>query len=128
MSYLKWIPAFAGLTAVDLQELLKAELWVKAHIRRCHANGIFAALVRRGDERSGTVLIKLNPLNGNATVLSRAFDGEGNTYWQRATGAEPVSEIDADGYIEKQLNFDRDLWVLEIEDAAGRHLLDEPVR
>ena len=111
-----------------MSDLLKAELWVKAHIRRCHANGIFAALVRRGDERSGTVLIKLNPLNGTATVLSRAFDGDGNTYWLRASGQEAVSEAAADSYIEKQLNFDRDLWVLEIEDAKGRHLLDEPVR
>jgi hypothetical protein len=111
-----------------MADLLKAELWVKAHIRRCHANDVFAALVRRGDERSGTVLIKLNQLDGKATVLSRAFDGDGNTYWLRASGIEPISEADADRYIEKQLNFDRDLWVLEIEDAKGRHLLDEPVR
>ncbi len=109
-------------------DTLKAELWVKAHIRRCQVNDIFAALVRRGDERSGTVLIKLNSLNGSAMVLSRAFDGYGDLYWMRATGENAVPEADADRYIEKQLSFDPDLWVLEIEDRDGRHLLDEPVR
>ncbi len=107
---------------------IKAELWVKAHIRRLQANGIFAVLVRRGDERSGAVLIKLNNLSGTAVILSRAFDGEGQSYWLKATGPEPIAEADADRYVDKQLSFDPDLWVLEIEDRQGRHLLDEPVQ
>ncbi|MDD9979010.1 MAG: DUF1491 family protein, partial [Boseongicola sp.] len=31
-----------------------------------------------------------------------------------------------DDSIGKQKTFDTDLWVIEIEDRAGRHLLDEP--
>ena len=41
------------------------------------------------------------------------------------TLAEGV-EADVDASISKQKSFDRDLWVIEIEDKAGRHLLDEP--
>jgi len=35
-------------------------------------------------------------------------------------------EPEVDAAIAKQRSFDRDLWVIEVEDRAGRHLLDEP--
>ena len=35
-------------------------------------------------------------------------------------------EADVDGSIAKQCGFDPDLWVIEVEDRHGRHLLDEP--
>ena len=36
-------------------------------------------------------------------------------------GAEPA----VDASISKQRSFDPDLWVIEVEDRAGRHLLDQ---
>jgi hypothetical protein len=39
-----------------------------------------------------------------------------------AAGAE--AEIDAQ--VARQRGVDPDLWVIEVEDRAGRHLLDEP--
>ena len=35
-------------------------------------------------------------------------------------------EADVDASIAKQRSFDPDLWVIEVEDRQGRHLLDEP--
>ena len=107
---------------------IAAEIWIKAHIRRCHGAGIFATLIRRGDATAGAVLLKLNNLNGEFFVLSRALDGQGSQYWLKAMGPAPVSETEAEAYIERQLKYDPDLWVLEIEDREGRHLFDEPVR
>ncbi|MBI1261371.1 MAG: DUF1491 family protein [Rhizobiales bacterium] len=106
---------------------LKAELWVKALIRRVEISGAGAMVVRRGDASSGVVLVKLNHLDGQAEVFSPARDGEGNLIWMRATGAAPVPEAHADAYIERQRSFDPDLWVVEIEDRQGRHFLLEPL-
>ncbi|MEY3003616.1 MAG: hypothetical protein RLZZ491_792, partial [Pseudomonadota bacterium] len=39
-----------------------------------------------------------------------------------AKGAETA----VDAAIDRQRGFDPDLWVIEIEDRAGRHLLDQP--
>jgi hypothetical protein len=106
---------------------LKAEFWVKAHIRRCFVEGTFAAVVRRGDDTAGTVLVKTNDLAGGCMVLQPAASPDGGRIWMRGTGPAPVSEADADAYIARQLKYDPDLWVLEIEDREGRHFLDEPV-
>ena len=106
---------------------LKAEIWVKALIRRCEFNGASAMVVRRGDAGSGTVLVKLNTLDGQASVFAPARDGDGQLIWMKAPSGAPVPEAEADAYIEKQRSFDPDIWVVEIEDREGRHFLQEPV-
>ena len=106
---------------------IAAEFWVKAHIRICAAQQVIATVVRRGDNQAGNVLIKLNLLDGRASVLEPATDIEGKRVWMRVTGPEPVEEEKADAAIARAIKRDSDVWVLEIEDKAGRHFLSEPV-
>ena len=40
-------------------------------------------------------------------------------------GSEPVSENEATGYLARQRDFDPDLWIIEVEDRAGRHFLGD---
>ena len=84
-------------------------------------------MLRRGNREAGIVLIKLNYLNGGFVVLSRSRDMEGALIWRHATGPDPVEEEAAERYVDQQLQFDPDLWVIEVEDREGRHFLDDPV-
>lgn len=106
---------------------LKTEIWVSALLRRCSVEVTFAAVVRRGDNTSGSVLVKVNRLDGSAYVLSAARQVSGEGIWMRGTGPEDVPEADADAYIARAVSFDRDLWVVEIEDREGRHFLLDAV-
>ena len=106
---------------------LRADLWVSAHIRRCEAVGLFVYVAHRGDADRGAILLKVNHLDGTATVFDRAYTAEGDLAWTRRTGPEPVEERTADELIARQRGYDPDLWVLEIEDRDGKHSLDEPV-
>ena len=103
---------------------LTADIWVSAYLTRLRLANIPAFVVRRGDSTAGAVLVKLNTLNGQACCYQRSFDimsGERN--WVILTqGSEPTVDIS----IAKQRSFDPDLWVIEVEDRAGRHLLDDP--
>jgi len=106
---------------------LKSGIWVRAHIRRCQVAGVPAFVVAMGDESAGAILIKVNRLGDGCEVFVARTGFDGEREWLAATGPEPVAETQADDYIARQRKFDSDLWVIEIEDQAGRHFLDEPV-
>ncbi len=103
---------------------LTAEFWVHAYLRRLKLLDIPGFVVKHGDDTAGAVVVKLNTLDGNAKAFQRGFDlMSGARQWDMLTEG---AETDVDEAIERQKSFDPDLWVLEIEDRQGRHLLDQP--
>ncbi|MCV6823266.1 MULTISPECIES: DUF1491 family protein [Halocynthiibacter] len=103
---------------------LTAEIWVSAYLTRLRLADIPAFVVTKGDLTAGAVLVKLNTLDGNAEAFQKSFDlMTGERTWI-SLHAGPEADVDAS--IAKQRSFDPDLWVIEVEDRAGRHLLDEP--
>jgi hypothetical protein len=106
---------------------LTAKVWTSAYTRRCQAQAVSAMVLRHGDDKAGIVLLKVNSLGGGCMVYQPTSDLDGNKAWLRATGPELVAETEADAYIERQVSYDPDLWVIEVEDRQGRHFLDEPI-
>ncbi|WP_170448889.1 DUF1491 family protein [Ruegeria arenilitoris] len=102
---------------------LTAEFWVHAYLARLRLHEIPAFVVAHGDDTAGAVLVKLNTLDGNAIAFQRSFDLlSGARKWiELAKG--PEAEVDE--AIARQRSFDPDLWVIEVEDRQGRHLLNE---
>ena len=101
-----------------------AEFWVQAYLARLSIEGIFAHIVHRGDATAGAIAVKVADMRGQASVFTRSYDTDGNRVWVAHVDAAP--ERDADDAIARQRKFDRDLWVIEVEDPRGRHLLDQP--
>jgi len=83
-----------------------------------------AFVTSRGDATAGAVLVKLNRLDGTAEVFQRSYDllADTRTWVVLAEGAE----TGVDEAIDRQKATDPDLWVIEVEDRDGRHLLDAP--
>ena len=102
---------------------LASGIWVSAYLMRLQARGIFSHIVHRGEATAGAVAIKLATMDGQASVFVRSLDGEGDRVWTALVEHGP--EPEADAAIARQRRFDRDLWVIEVEDPRGRHLLDE---
>lgn len=102
---------------------LTARFWVDAYLARLRFQDIPAFVVAHGDDTGGAVLVKLNTLDGQAVLFQRSFDlMTGDRRWiELAKGVER----DVDEAVTRQRGFDRDLWVIEVEDRGGRHLLDE---
>lgn len=102
---------------------LTAAFWVAAYRRRLDLQGIPCFVTRHGDDTAGAVIVKLNTLDGLARLFQRSFDlATGVRAW--ITLAEgPERECDA--ALARQRGFDPDLWIIEVEDRRGRHLLDE---
>ena len=108
---------------------IKSEIWVRAYLRRCQAEGIPVVVVRRGDEAAGAIFICIDRLDGTVSLYGPAPAGlsEGKTdrRWVSCFGSRPASAKEADKYLGRQREFDPDLWIIEIEDRAGRHFLGD---
>jgi hypothetical protein len=100
---------------------LPTHIWLQAHIRRLSIEGIPVAVVHRGEAAGGSVLLKLNQLDLGCRVLSQARGADGALGWLAAFEGKSVAEPEADAYIARAISRDPDLWVVEIEDRAGRH-------
>jgi hypothetical protein len=113
---------------------LKSAIWVAAYLRRVSVEGAFAAVRRRGADEAGAVFILVNRLDGGVTLYGPApqalFD-EAQPAERLFTavlgGKTPVAEADAEARIAREIKFDPDVWVIEVEDRAGRHFLDHMV-
>ena len=106
--------------------LLSSVLWVSALIRRAEIGGAFATVVRKGDARAGTVIVKAyDTSNRQARLYTEAFGADGERLWIQPVQSEMESELDA--YIQRQIGYDPDIWVVEIEDREGRHFITETV-
>lgn len=95
---------------------------MQAYLRRLQMVEIPAFVTSKGDAHAGSVLVKINTLDGNAQVFQRSYDLNGARIWAvLAEGDEAI----VDASLTKQRGFDPDIWVIEVEDKAGRHLLGE---
>ena len=99
---------------------LKTKTWVQASVRRADIEGLSVFVVRSGDPDAGSILVKLNRFETGCVVYSQTYDDDGHRAWVAATGEEPVEEKTADAYVARTVEFDPDLWVIEVEDRDGR--------
>jgi hypothetical protein len=102
---------------------LATHIWVAAYLRRLQLQAIPAYLTAKGDATAGAVLVKLALLDGTARAYLKRFDFARDTRVWDVLREGPEAEVDA--AISRERQIDRDLWVIEVEDAQGRHLLDE---
>ena len=102
------------------EDRLPTDFMINAQIRIAAKEGVSIMVLKRGDHSSGTIILKINRLDGTARVLTQVrFDDE--LVWNPVSRTDPMSEAEADRYIYRQAEIDPDSWLLEIEDKEGRH-------
>lgn len=90
-------------------------------------------LRRRGAEEAGAIFIKITRAEGQAEIFGPAPQtafGEahpGDRAFAPAFAQQPVPDAEAEAYLARQLRYDSDIWIVEVEDRDGRHFLDDAV-
>jgi hypothetical protein len=108
---------------------LKSSIWVAAYLRRCQGEGVFGAVRKRGADEAGAVFVKLALMDGNAMLFTPApmsFYEEARPEDRvfAASPPTPVAEQVVEERLAREVKFDPDAWIVEIEDKAGRHFLE----
>ncbi len=111
-----WPPAEQG----RLTPRLATGVWVGALLRRVHAAGDFATVVRRGDDSAGSVVLVHRARSGETRALTRAF-GDGDR-WQVAAGGDSLET-----WLARQVGYDPDLWVIELDTPDLARFIDETI-
>ena len=107
---------------------LKSGIWVAAYLRRCASEGVVAVLRRRGSPEAGAVFIKIDRLDGTSTLYAPAPQSEAregfDRMFSRVHAEECIENDKIEAKLAREMNFDSDLWIVEVEDRQGRHFLD----
>lgn len=93
---------------------VKAGIWVSMALRMGNGSGRYGAVLRKGDPDAGGILVVLRGREA-LVVLSQVRTADGKAAWMRGTGPDPVGQEAVDAYVDRQVKFDPDLWVLEFE-------------
>jgi hypothetical protein len=108
---------------------LKSSIWVAGYLRRCQSAGMFGAVRRRGAEEAGAVFVKVALMDGTALLFVPAPQTvyDDSHPMERAFVQSPpqaVEEAAVEARLAREIGFDPDVWIVEIEDREGRHFLD----
>ncbi len=85
-------------------------------MRRCNRHAIPIYVTRRGDPDAGVVVIKVLRSINDVTVLISQTEGTGIVFQVVLSPTE--HENKADEFIDRQIRFDEDVWVIDIEDIG----------
>jgi hypothetical protein len=106
---------------------LRADIFVAALIRRTQSVGAIAVLRRRGAAEAGAIFVCLDRLDGRVALFGPApqseLDAEGDRRFVRMHTAEWIERAAMEDRLKREIDFDTDLWIVEIEDRQGRDFL-----
>lgn len=109
---------------------LRADIWVAAYLRRMGVEGAVAMLRRRGAAEAGAIFVKIDRLDGQAALYGPAPQSElaerdgVDRVWMRLHQDEWIDPASVEEKIAREMKFDPDLWLIEVEDRKGRCFLD----
>jgi hypothetical protein len=113
---------------------LKSALWVAAYLRRCQVEGLYAVVRRRGAEEAGAIFIRISRLDGTSDLFGpapqSAFDAGGGSphggdrAFTPSMTTQPAPDAAIEAYLAREIKFDPDVWIVEVEDRSGRNFLD----
>jgi hypothetical protein len=106
---------------------LKSALWVAAYLRRCQVEGTYGVVRRRGAEEAGAIYVRIDRLDGTSDLYGPAPQSEvesGDRSFAPCLAERPAPDAAVEAYLAREIKFDPDVWIVEVEGAAGRNFLD----
>jgi hypothetical protein len=100
----------------------RSDIWVAAFVRRHNDLGHFCVVERRGDPVAGQIFLLVDHLNGTVSLFTpapaagREDDGADRVFECRFDHVEPQKARER---INREIDFDTDLWVVEVEMRGG---------
>lgn len=106
---------------------LRADIFVAALLRRAQVEGAYAILRRRGAPEAGAIFVRVDRLDGTSALFGPApqseINDDGDRLFQRVHRDAWIDNLAVEERLRREIGFDPDLWIVDIEDRKGRDFL-----
>jgi hypothetical protein len=106
---------------------LATHVLVSALRRKAEAEGGFGAVLAKGDETAGTIVVILTEKGAGAAIYERLLQPDGRYAWGPSTAALPAGSLEVPAFVARRRRFDPDLWVLELDVPSAERFAAEMV-
>lgn len=103
---------------------LRSDFWVQAYLRQRMTQGCSAVLAHRGAPEAGAIFVVVDQLDGVVSLYGPAdqdMASDGIRRFRKIMSGDAIAIRDR---LARELGFDGDLWVVEVEDRQGQPVLD----
>ncbi len=114
----------AAVQTFEMPPQLTTSLLVQAALAIANASMVSMVVVRRGDDKAGTIFVRLDHPDGTASLESRSLNLEGKYSWSVIAGDPPITAAAMQARLDREIGFDSDCWIVAIDSAIG----DNPLR
>jgi hypothetical protein len=107
---------------------LRSDIFVSAYIRLRNAENAFAVVRRKGAAEAGAIFVKIDRLDGTADLYGPApqsemgDDAPARLFQRLGEQAGPAEQAEA--RLAREIRFDPDIWIVDVEDRNGEARLD----
>jgi len=98
---------------------VSSEIIVKAFIKMMNKLFLDAYLVKKGDNKSGEIFLKVSNLLGYAMLYSYRKSNINNP-WEIYGSESWQTDTDINKKLDKITSIDSDAWIIELEDKSGK--------
>jgi hypothetical protein len=108
-----------------VDDRLPAHVEVGGIVRRVTADGDFAAVIKKGDPDSGTLLILVSSRGRHIACLERVLAPDGSYAWQAVGPGESAGSVEIGEFLARRARFDEDSWAIELDIADAERFIAE---
>jgi hypothetical protein len=102
-----------------------SQVLVSSLLRRVQAEGGFGAVLAKGDETAGAVLVILTRRGVRCAVLERLLQSDGAYAWQDNGRAAGEDEAAFRAWLDRRRRAEPDLWLIELDVADAERFAAE---
>lgn len=105
---------------------LPTHVEVAGLIRAVEAQGGFAMVIHKGEREAGAFLVIVTERGANARIYQRVPSLDGDRTWMQVKAQVAEDNSEFQDYLNRRLQNDPDLWVVELDIANGERFIGLP--
>lgn len=106
---------------------LPSALIVAGLMRRAQQEGGNAAVLARGDEQAGGILLVMAERGATVAVMERGHDLDGRPIWRDAAPQVLEGKDNLHDYLARRRQRDPDLWAIELDIVDSQRFIAETI-